>query len=82
MCPFYSLQLLLKSLLTELELLDCIEIRSPNIDEKAIRDSNPKLLVTMLASAKAEALVHDLRKEHEQLRRETLLTTGDQVWLL
>lgn len=50
------------------------EVLIPNIDEKAIRDSDPKALVLKLACAKADALL-------PYISEPALLITSDQVVL-
>lgn len=50
------------------------ETMAADIDEKAIRDPDPKKLVLMLANAKANALLPKIKKP-------TLLITSDQVVL-
>lgn len=47
-------------------------VMDPNIDEKAIRDDNPKQLVLLLAKAKAAALV-------PKIPEPAILITSDQV---
>jgi len=54
------------------------EVMSPDIDEKAIRDQDPAKLVTLLANAKADALVERLRNEGRG-EENMLIITADQV---
>lgn len=66
-----------KLLLGELGVpFECI---SPDIDEKAIRDPDPAVLVMKLAHAKADALLAHLSLVPGETEGETLLLTSDQV---
>ncbi|KAG2445632.1 hypothetical protein HXX76_000242 [Chlamydomonas incerta] len=53
------------------------EVRTADIDEKAIRDPNPEMLVRLLARAKREAIIAKMKAAGEPLQG--LLITCDQV---
>lgn len=56
----------------------------PNIDEKAIRHTNPETLVLAISNAKADALMERLRKADDaelHISNETFLICTDQVAL-
>ncbi|HJN84718.1 MAG TPA: Maf family protein [Patescibacteria group bacterium] len=54
------------------QVADDFESMSPDIDEKAIRDSDPEKLTLMIANAKADALL-------PKISEPTILVTADQV---
>jgi septum formation protein len=63
-----------KQVITEILGFTNVETLSPDIDEKAIRDPDPRVLTTKIANAKADALVPRVSKP-------CLLICSDQVIL-
>lgn len=58
------------------------ETMAADIDEKAIRHSDPRELVLLLARAKSDALLHTIQQQQDEGAREAapaLLITSDQV---
>lgn len=53
------------------------EVIAPDIDEKSIRDPDPVRLTTLLAKAKAKAILSQIK----QIKEEAILITSDQVVL-
>eukprot|EP01025_Chloroclados_australasicus_P059255 TRINITY_DN7482_c0_g1_i3.p1 TRINITY_DN7482_c0_g1~~TRINITY_DN7482_c0_g1_i3.p1 ORF type:complete len:238 (-),score=33.99 TRINITY_DN7482_c0_g1_i3:197-910(-) len=55
------------------------ECNQADIDEKAIRFENPEQLVTVLAQAKADAIIQKLKSNGNTDFKNAYLITGDQV---
>ncbi|KAF2074553.1 hypothetical protein CYY_004136 [Polysphondylium violaceum] len=52
---------------------------SPDIDEKAIRDSDPKTLTLMISRAKAQALIDRIKSSNDEKDKQSILICSDQV---
>ena len=62
----------------KIEISGKIEIMSPNIDEKAIRDENPEEMVKLIASAKLKRILEILTDVDDDSVLSVIIT-GDQV---
>ncbi|EAL66528.1 maf family protein [Dictyostelium discoideum AX4] len=52
---------------------------SPDIDEKAIRDSDPKTLTLLISRAKAQALLKRIKESDDELDKKSIMICSDQV---
>ncbi|KAN0028975.1 hypothetical protein ACTFIV_010843 [Dictyostelium citrinum] len=52
---------------------------SPDIDEKAIRDSDPKTLTLLISRAKAQALLKRIKESDNEQDKKSIMICSDQV---